>query len=229
VLPASSVPCEQQLRTSTGLRPGLTDATRQIGVVAANGTPNVAWRCPQEQQNIEEAPVAKKEKMLEDLFHETLKDIYYAEKKILTALPKMAKAAQSGDLRAAFEKHEGETKDQVERLDQVFKIINQPAKGKTCDAINGIIDESQEVIKEFKGSAALDAGLLASAQAVEHYEISRYGTLKAWAEQFGLQEAVNLLGVTLEEEKKTDEALTELAKAAVNQEAEQAAELTMRR
>jgi len=168
--------------------------------------------------------MAKKEKMLEDLFHETLKDIYYAEKKILTALPKMAKAAQSENLRAAFEKHEGETKDQVERLEQVFEIINQPAKGKTCDAINGIIDESQEVIKEFKGSAALDAGLLASAQAVEHYEISRYGTLKAWAEQFGLQEAVNILGETLEEEKKTDEALTELAKAAVNQEAEQAAE-----
>jgi ferritin-like metal-binding protein YciE len=112
----------------------------------------------------------------------------------------------------------------VERLEQVFEIINQPAKGKTCDAINDIIDESQEVIKEFKGSAALDAGLLASAQAVEHYEISRYGTLKAWAEQFGLQEAVNLFGETLEEEKKTDEALTELAKAAVNQEAEQAAE-----
>ena len=206
------------------LRPALTAAIRQIGVVAANGTPNVAWRCPQEQHNIQEAPMAKKEKMLEDLFHETLKDIYYAEKKILTALPKMAKAAQSENLRAAFEKHEGETKDQVERLEQVFEIINQPAKGKTCDAINGIIDESQEVIKEFKGSAALDAGLLASAQAVEHYEISRYGTLKAWAEQFGLQEAVNLLGETLEEEKKTDEALTELAKAAVNQEAEQAAE-----
>ena len=136
----------------------------------------------------------------------------------------MAKAAQSEDLQAAFEKHETETTDQVERLEQIFELIKHPARGKTCDAINGIIDESQEVIKEFKGSAALDAGLLASAQAVEHYEISRYGTLKAWAEQFGLQEAVNLLGETLEEEKKTDEALTELAKAAVNQEAEEAAE-----
>jgi ferritin-like metal-binding protein YciE len=168
--------------------------------------------------------MAKKEKMLEDLFHETLKDIYYAEKKILTALPKMAKAAQSEDLQAAFQKHEGETKDQVEGLEQIFELIKHPAKGKTCDAINGMIDESQQVMKEFKGSAALDAGLIASAQAVEHYEISRYGTLKAWAEQLGLQQAVRLLDETLEEEKKTDEALTGLAKAAVNQEAQQAAE-----
>jgi ferritin-like metal-binding protein YciE len=168
--------------------------------------------------------MAKKEKTLEDLFHETLKDIYYAEKKILTALPKMAKAAQSEQLQAAFMKHEGETENQVERLEQVFEMVNEPAKGKTCDAINGMVDESQEVMKEFKGSAALDAGLLASAQAVEHYEISRYGTLKAWAEQLGLQEAVRLLDETLEEEKKTDEALTELAKAAVNQQAQRAAE-----
>jgi ferritin-like metal-binding protein YciE len=152
-----------------------------------------------------------------------LKDIYYAEKKILTALPKMAKAAQSEDLQAAFEKHEGETAGQVERLEQIFELIKQPARGKTCDAINGMIDESKEVMKEFKGSAALDAGLLASAQAVEHYEISRYGTLKAWAEQLGLNKAVSLLDETLEEEKKTDEALTKLADA-VNQEAQQAAE-----
>jgi ferritin-like metal-binding protein YciE len=184
------------------------------------------WRsvAPLHEQRIQEMPMAKKEKMLEDLFHETLKDIYYAEKKILTALPKMEKAARSEELQAAFEKHEGETKDQVERLEQIFELIEQPAKGKTCDAINGMIDESQEVMKEFKGSAALDAGLLASAQAVEHYEISRYGTLKAWAEQLGLQEAVSLLDETLEEEKKTDEALTELAKAAVTQQARQAAE-----
>ena len=176
------------------------------------------------EQHIPDTAMAKKEKMLEDLFHETLKDIYYAEKKILTALPKMAKAAQSEDLQAAFEKHEGETTDQVERLEQIFELIKHTAKGKTCDAINGMIDESQQVMKEFKGCAALDAGLIASAQAVEHYEISRYGTLKAWAEQLGLQQAVSLLDETLEEEKKTDEALTELAKAAVNQEAQQAAE-----
>ncbi|HET7022397.1 MAG TPA: DUF892 family protein [Xanthobacteraceae bacterium] len=168
--------------------------------------------------------MAKKQKTLDELFHETLKDIYYAEKKILTALPKMAKAAQSEELQAAFEKHEGETEGQVDRLEKVFELINQPAKGKTCDAINGMIDESKEVMKEFRGSAALDAGLLAAAQAVEHYEISRYGTLKTWAKELGLDDAVNLLEETLQEEKKTDEALTELAESAVNQEAQQAAE-----
>jgi ferritin-like metal-binding protein YciE len=168
--------------------------------------------------------MAKKQKTLDELFHGTLKDIYYAEKKILTALPKMAKAAQSEELQAAFEKHEGETEGQVDRLEKVFELINQPAKGKTCDAINGMIDESKEVMKEFRGSAALDAGLLAAAQAVEHYEISRYGTLKTWAKELGLDDAVNLLEETLQEEKKTDEALTELAESSVNQEAQQAAE-----
>ena len=166
----------------------------------------------------------KKTKTLQDLFHETLKDIYYAEKKILTSLPKMAKAAQSEDLRAAFEKHEQETEGQVERLEQVFALIEQPAKGKTCDAINGILDEGKEIMTEFKGSPALDAGLLAAAQAVEHYEISRYGTLKTWADQLGLTEAVDLLDETLEEEKETDEAHTELAGVAINQQAQQAAE-----
>src|SRR5262249_60639762 len=111
--------------------------------------------------------MAKKEKMLEDLFHETLKDIYYAEKKILTALPKMAKAAQSEDLQAAFEKHVGETTDQVERLEQIFGLIKHPAKGKTCDAINGKIDESQQDMKEFKDCASLAAGLFASSQAYQ--------------------------------------------------------------
>jgi ferritin-like metal-binding protein YciE len=168
--------------------------------------------------------MAKKQKTLDDLFHETLKDIYYAEKKILTALPKMAKAAQSEELQAAFEKHEGETEGQVDRLEKVFELIDQPAKGKTCDAINGIVEESKEIMKEFRGSAALDAGLLAAAQAVEHYEISRYGTLKTWATKLGLDEAASLLEETLQEEKKTDEALTELAESAVNQEAQQAAE-----
>jgi ferritin-like metal-binding protein YciE len=172
----------------------------------------------------EETPMAKTEKTLDDLFHETLKDIYYAEKKILAALPKMAKAAQSDDLRAAFEKHEAETEGHVERLEQVFEIIGHPAKGKVCDAINGLIDEGKEIIKEFKGATALDAGLVASAQAVEHYEISRYGTLKAWAQQMGMQQAVRLLDQTLDEEKKTDESLTHLAETALNQEARQAAE-----
>jgi ferritin-like metal-binding protein YciE len=159
-----------------------------------------------------------KEKNLEVLFHETLKDIYYAEKKLAAALPKMAKAAQAPKLKAAFEKHAAETKGQVDRLEQVFDLIEEPARGKTCDAINGLVEEGQEVAKEFKGSPALDAGLLAAAQAVEHYEISRYGTLKTWAEQLGLSQAVRLLDATLKEEKKTDEALTQLAEAAVNRE-----------
>jgi ferritin-like metal-binding protein YciE len=163
--------------------------------------------------------MAKEPKTLEDLFHDTLKDIYFAEKKILTALPKMAKAAQSEELRAAFEKHHAETEGQVERLEQVFGLIGKKAQGKTCDAIVGIVEEGQEVMKEYKGSPALDAGLLAGAQAVEHYEISRYGTLKTWADELGLRDAVRLLDATLQEEKKTDAALTAIAESAVNQEA----------
>jgi ferritin-like metal-binding protein YciE len=163
-----------------------------------------------------------KEKTLRDLFHDTLKDIYFAEKKILGALPKMAKAAQSEDLKAAFEKHEGETEEHVNRLEQVFAEIDAKPQGKTCDAIMGIIEEGQEVMKEYKGQAALDAGLLAAAQAVEHYEISRYGTLKTWAQELGLEQAVKLLDETLAEEKATDAALTELAESEVNQHAEAA-------
>lgn len=163
-----------------------------------------------------------KEKTLRDLFHTTLKDIYFAEKKILSALPKMAKAAQSEELRAAFEKHENETEEHVDRLEQVFDAIDQKPQGKTCDAILGIIEEGQQVMKEYKGKAALDAGLIAAAQAVEHYEISRYGTLRTWASELGLDEAVKLLETTLSEEKSTDEALTELAESEVNQHAEAA-------
>ena len=159
---------------------------------------------------------SKKEKNLEDLFLETLKDIYYAEKKILTALPKMAKAAQSKELRQAFEKHTRETEGQVGRLEQVFKIMGQAAKGKKCEAIEGLIEEGKEVMKDFKGSDALDAGLLCAAQAVEHYEISRYGTLATWADQLGMSDAARLLKATLNEEEKTDLALTDLAKASVN-------------
>jgi ferritin-like metal-binding protein YciE len=163
-----------------------------------------------------------KHKTLQDLFHDTLKDIYFAEKKILSALPKMAKAAQSDDLRAAFEKHERETEKQVERLEQVFDLLGESARGKNCPAIMGIIEEGQEIMKDYKGTPALDAGLLSAAQSVEHYEISRYGTLKTWAGELGLDQAVRLLDATLAEEKATDEALTELAEAAVNQRAEAA-------
>jgi ferritin-like metal-binding protein YciE len=160
--------------------------------------------------------MAKEQKKLDELFHDTLKDIYFAEKKILTALPKMAKAAQSEELRAAFEKHHGETEGQVERLEQVFAVIDKKPQGKTCAAIVGITDEGAEIMQEYKGSPALDAGLLAAAQAVEHYEISRYGTLIAWAEELGLDDAVPLLQETLDEEEATDDALTEIAKTAIN-------------
>jgi ferritin-like metal-binding protein YciE len=165
--------------------------------------------------------MAKKPKLLEDLFHDTLKDIYFAENKILKTLPKMAKAAQSKELRAAFTKHERETRGQVKRLERVFKIIGKPARGKTCAAINGIADEGAEIMKEYKGMPALDAGLLAAAQAVEHYEISRYGTMCTWAEELGLSDAAQLLKETLAEEEMTDKALTVLAKEAINLEAEE--------
>ena len=160
-----------------------------------------------------------KEKSLEDLFLMTLKDIYYAEKQILRALPKMAKAAESDELRQAFEKHRGETEGQVRRLEQVFEIIGKKAAGKTCEAIQGLIEEGKEVMEDFAESEALDAGLVAAAQAVEHYEISRYGTLRTWAQELGLKNAVKLLDETLQEEKKTDQLLTELAEARVNQKA----------
>jgi ferritin-like metal-binding protein YciE len=167
--------------------------------------------------------MAKKQKQLDDLFHDTLKDIYFAENKILKALPKMQKAAQSQDLRAAFKKHEAQTKGQVARLEQVFKLIDAKPQGKKCPAILGIIEEGDEIAKEYKGTAALDAGLLAAAQSVEHYEISRYGALCTWAEELGIERAVTLLSETLDEEKETDAALTELAEGMVNQEAQQEA------
>jgi len=163
-----------------------------------------------------ERAMTTKDKGLNDLFLDTLKDIYFAEKQILKALPKMAKAASSDKLRAAFEKHYGETEDQVERLEQIFEMIDKPARSKTCDAIQGILDEGKEIMEEYKGTEALDAGMLAAAQAVEHYEISRYGTLKQWAQQLGMKDAVRLLDETLQEEKKTDQTLTSLAEAAVN-------------
>lgn len=163
-----------------------------------------------------------KEKELKDLFLDTLKDIYFAEKKILSALPKMAKAAQSPKLKAAFEKHMAETETQVDRLEQVFTALGETARGKTCDAIMGIIEEGKEVMDEYKGMPALDAGLLAAAQAVEHYEISRYGTLKTWATELGYKDVVKLLDATLKEEKNTDATLSQLAEAEVNQHAETA-------
>ena len=159
------------------------------------------------------------EKTLDDLFLETLKDIYYAEKQIVKALPKMAKAAQSPQLKSGFEKHLEESEAQIERLDRVFEIIGKPARGKTCEAILGILDEGKSIMDEFKGTAALDAGLIAAAQAVEHYEIARYGTLKTWAQQMGLNDAARLLDQTLREDIATDQKLTQLAEAEANRKA----------
>lgn len=163
-----------------------------------------------------------KEKTLQDLFHDTLKDIYYAERKILKALPKMQRAAQSDDLKAAFEKHRDQTEGHIERLQKVFELMGKPARGKTCDAIEGIVSEGEEIMEEFKGTAALDAGLISAAQAVEHYEITRYGTLKRWAKELGMQDAVKLLDETLQEESQTDEDLTKLAETAANAKAKAA-------
>ncbi|MBB4226821.1 YciE/YciF ferroxidase family protein [Rhizobium mongolense] len=162
-------------------------------------------------------------KTLNDLFVDTLKDIYFAEKQILKALPKMARAAQSEEGKAGFLKHRDETESQIERLVQVFEIIGKPARGKTCEAIQGIIAESEEIIEEFKGSAALDAGLISAAQAVEHYEIARYGTLIAWAKQLGLKDAIPLLQASLAEEEATDKKLTQLAQTSANVKATKAA------
>lgn len=155
-------------------------------------------------------------KTLEDLFIDGVKDIYYAERKIVAALKKMTRGAQSQDLKSAFDLHLQETEGQIERLVQVFELLGKPARGKTCPAIDGIIEEGQEILEEFKDSPALDAGLLAAAQAVEHYEIARYGTLRNWALELRKEDVAQLLEQTLAEEEKTDQALTQLADAKVN-------------
>jgi ferritin-like metal-binding protein YciE len=155
-------------------------------------------------------------KGLEDLFLDGLKDIYYAEKKILKALPKMAKGAEDEQVSAAFEKHRLETEGQVERLEEIFDIFGVAARGKTCPAIDGILEEGSEILEEYKGAPSIDAGLVGAAQAVEHYEIARYGTLIAWATSLGKDDVVELLNATLEEETATDEALTALGQGGVN-------------
>jgi ferritin-like metal-binding protein YciE len=158
-------------------------------------------------------------KGLDALFLDALKDVYYVEKKILKALPKLAKGAESEELTAAFEKNLGETEGQVARLEQVFELLGQRAKGKTCPAIDGIVEEGDEILEEYKGAPALDAGLVAAALAVEHYEIARYGALVAWADLLGMTDAANLLNATLDEELATDEALTQLGEGGVNERA----------
>jgi ferritin-like metal-binding protein YciE len=168
---------------------------------------------------IAEEPAMPNRKTLEDLFSETLRDIYFAEKQILRALPKMAKEASSPELKQAFETHRDQTEGHVERLNEVFEQLGRPAHGKTCEAILGIIDEAKEIMEDFKGAEALDAGLVSSAQAVEHYEIARYGTLKTWAQELGHNDAAKLLDQTLQEEIKTDQLLSKLATSTINMKA----------
>lgn len=156
------------------------------------------------------------EKNLKKLFMDQLRDSYYAERQILKALPKMERAAESSELAEAFAKHREETEGQVKRLEEVFEIMGMPLRGKTCPAIDGIIEEGDEVMSEMKGSPAIDAGLIAAAQAVEHYEIARYGALCAWARALGQDDAAMLLQETLEEEQATDEVLGEIAEGSAN-------------
>ncbi len=162
-------------------------------------------------------------KTMNDLFLSFLQDMYYAERQILKALPKMAKAAESAELKQALTHHREETQHQIERLQQVFEQVGKRARGKTCEALNGIVEEGEEVIEEFEVGAVRDAGILANAQAVEHYEMARYGTMIAWANVCGMQDVVKLLEETLAEEKKADELLNQIANSSVNPQAQKAA------
>jgi ferritin-like metal-binding protein YciE len=159
------------------------------------------------------------ENNLNDLFLHTLKDIYYAENQIVKTLPKMAKAATAPKLRKAFETHLAQTQGHIDRLDQVFHILEKKPQSVVCEAIKGILLEGKEVMDEFGGSPTLDAGMVAAAQAVEHYEMARYGALKCWAEELGMKKIAGLLGQTLDEEKETDKLLTTLAEDKINREA----------
>jgi ferritin-like metal-binding protein YciE len=159
-------------------------------------------------------------KTMDDLFVHTLRDIYYAENQIVKALPEMIEKAGDPALRNGFEGHLAETKGQVRRLEEVFRLHGKDPSGVDCPAIDGIIDEAEDVAGEVDDPRVLDAALIAAAQAVEHYEITRYGTLVTWANELGNQEAAQLLKATLGEEEATDEALSELAETCVNQEAQ---------
>lgn len=157
---------------------------------------------------------------LHELFLDELADLLSAETQLTKALPKMAKAAQSEELREALESHLSETEGHIDRLKQVFESVDEKPKSKTCKAMKGLIEEGSEMLQELKGKSSIDAGIIAAGQKVEHYEIASYGTVIAWAEQMGHSEAVELLEQTLEEEKAADEKLTEVAESIANQEAE---------
>jgi ferritin-like metal-binding protein YciE len=158
-------------------------------------------------------------KTMNDLLLTLMQDVYYAERQILKALPKMAKAAGSDELKNALLHHREETQGQVERLQKAFEALGKRARGATCEAINGLIEEGEEVIEEVPEGPVRDAGILANAQAVEHYEMARYGTIVAWAKAIGADEVARLMHETLEEEKKADTTLNQLAQSGLNQQA----------
>jgi ferritin-like metal-binding protein YciE len=159
------------------------------------------------------------EKNLEALFLHNLKDIYFAEQQIAKALPAMIAAAESDELRSAFETHARETQHQIRRLEQIFEIVGERPAGIPCEGILGIIKEGQEMMRDFADGEAFEAGLIAAAQSIEHYEIARYGTLRAWAKQLQMSDAALLLEESLDEETDTDEILTDIAEDAINREA----------
>jgi ferritin-like metal-binding protein YciE len=166
-----------------------------------------------------EMKMTQESSKLQKLFEEELKDIYWAEKALLKALPKMIKNATSQDLVQALENHLSETEEQVTRVEQVFEVIGKDAKTKKCEAMDGLIKEAEEIMKESEEGVMLDAGIISAAQKIEHYEIASYGTLRTFAQTLGLEDAVSLLEQTLEEEKAADEKLTEVAQSAINAEA----------
>ena len=161
--------------------------------------------------------MASEETTLRSLFIDELRDVHHAERQLLKAIPKLAKAATSDELRQALEDHLGETEEQVSRLEQVFELLEESGKPKPCPGMQGIIEEGSELIQEEDSGAALDAGIIASAQRAEHYEMAAYGTLVAWAEALGEDEVAKLLQATLDEEKAADEKLTQLAEAGINE------------
>ena len=156
---------------------------------------------------------------MDDLFVHTLRDIYYAENQIVKSLPAMVQKANSPELKQAFQAHLAETQNQIKRLEEVFRLHGQEVKGVDCEAIDGILDEAQSVMGNVADPNVLDAAMLAAAQAVEHYEITRYGTLATWARELGREDCARLLHQTLEEERATDEKLTRIAEARVNRRA----------
>ena len=158
-------------------------------------------------------------KDLSGLFEHFLRDIYYAEKQILKTLPKMARKATDSDLKAAFEEHQEETEEQIENLKKVFESLGLKVKGVTCEAIEGILEEGSEIMDEAEEGTARDAGMIAAAQAVEHYEITRYGTLVTWAKELGHPEVADLLGRNLKQEYAADEKLSKLGKTEINKDA----------